>query len=381
MKITVNTKDILKLLQAVGGVIKSPNQMPILDNVLFNLTNAKLQIVADNLEVRSSAEMAIDYHGEFTYSTCIPYQMLVATLKGFPNTPVEFVFGEKQLTVQAVTGNVINGKYDIPMFQADEYPKNKFQQEGEKTSVNALELVEAIRKTAAYIDEKSMNGLSNLMVWVGPEGTKVVGGSSMFIYEYSIDEAKGPEKKLYLSKSVAAYLVQSITEDDTLDISYNDNHVFFTLEGREISAVLGNLQYPAYEKLFASLVTDKVFHIEKDSFMPAFKRLCNITDKNSVSIDFAFAGDTLEMNFKHIMEKCSAKEVVKVDYDGEPLLIALNSSQLHSALQSLEGDIKLNMLAVNKACMLTAENTRILTMPMLPAGEAKSSPKTEAATA
>lgn len=373
MKFTINTKDILKILQTVGSLIKSPNQMPVLDNVLINLTDGKLQVVADNLEVRSTAEMPVEFTG--SYSTCIPYQLLIATLKGFPNTPVEFIFGEKVLTIQALTGDVVSGKYDIPMVAADEFPKNKFDISGDKTIINSLDLVECLKKSIHYIDEKSQNGMSNMLLWITPEGTKVVGGNTRLIYECSLPDVKGAERKLMLSKSVSLYLTQSIIEDGDIEISHNDNHIFLSMEGREISAVLGNLAYPKYEILFDKLTTDKTFHVESDSLMPALKRLCNITDKNSFGIDFYFDADTLEMTFNHIAQKCNAKEVLKVDYDGEPILIGLNATQLSAVFSSLEGTIKMQMLDMKSVCLITGDNVRVLNAPILPAVAENSSPR------
>lgn len=363
MKFTVNTKDILKALQAVGGIIKSPNQMPILDNVLFILEGGKLQIIADNLEIRSTIEMPIT--AQDSLSVCIPYQDMVSILKGFPNAPIDFVFEDRHVLIQNLNGDKINGEYKIPTEKAEEFPKNKFELSGEKAAFNSLDFVEAIRKASAYIDDKSMNGMSNCLVWIRDIGTRIVGGNGFLVYECSLD-VKGEEKKLLLSKSVVSYLAQSITEEEAMEISYTDNHIFFTLEGRQISAILGNIAYPDYETVFNKVQTNKTLNVDKDSLLPALRRLCNVTDKNSIGIEFNFNNESLEMSFRHVAQKCDAKENIAIDYEGEPLMISLNGNQVLGALQSLDGDVKIKMSEPMKACMITGENTRCLTMPMKP---------------
>lgn len=376
MKLTVNTKDLLKKLQEVGGIIKSPNQMPILDNVLFILTPGNLQVVADNLEIRTTTEMNVDFTEN--YSVCVPHQLLVSTLKGFPNTPVDLVFEEKLLSIQAISGNAINGEYKLPVFAAEEFPSNKSELAGAGITFNSLDFVEALKKISGYIDEKSMNGLSNLLVWITEDGTKVVGGHSNLIYEISLP-VSGPEKKLLISRSVANYLNQSVTADEDLQVSYNDNHVFFALEGRQISAIQGNIAFPPYQKLFEfwdDKIT-KIWKVEPETFTPALKRICNLTDQHNYSLSFAFNGNQLEMSFRHMNEGTNAREVVTVDYEGDPLLIGLSAKDIPTVLNSLTGPIEIKMGEDNGGVIITGENTRCVSMPMI-LGPKKADAKKEA---
>jgi DNA polymerase-3 subunit beta len=363
MKFTINTKELLKSLQLVGGLIKSPNQMPILDNVLFDIKDGILKIVADNLELRSTIEMPVQVDG--SHSTCIPYALLVNTLKGFPNTPVDLVFTDKNLLVQSAIDGKVSGEYKIPVDKAEDFPKNKFELAGEKVSFNSLDFVEAIKRTSVYIDENSMNGMSNLLVWIGEADTKIVGGNSFLVYEYTLP-VTGPDRKLLLSKTVVTYLAQSITVEEPLEVSFTENHIFFTLEGRQISAILGNIAFPDYKAIFDRIASTKTYHVDRDALFPALKRLCNVTDKISVGIDFKFTGDNLEMSFTSVTQKCDAIENIKVEYDGEPFYVGFNGNQVKGALVSLEGDIKLMMSEANRPALITADNTRCLTMPMKP---------------
>tara|TARA_Y100000815_G_scaffold271836_1_gene299309 strand:- start:29602 stop:30615 length:1014 start_codon:yes stop_codon:yes gene_type:complete len=337
--------------------------MPILDNVLFTMDKGILRLEATDLEMRSIIEMPISVKTKF--SVCVPYQLLVSTLKGFPNAPVELEFANGLLIIRSTESTVSNGKYEIPTEKPEDFPANKFEFTGEKISFNALDFVEAIKKASNHIDANNINGMQNLLIHVKEDAVKVVGGTGFLIYEHSI-KGQGIEKKLLISMSVVKYLTSTITEECELEMSYTDNHIFFALEGRQIGALLCDANYPDYERLFNAKNTDKTYKVEPDILFPALKRICNLTDKNSNVVAFDFKGETLEMIFNHSAQKCNANEIVKTDYEGEPLKLGFIANQLNGCLRLLDGPIVLEMSLPNKGAFITADNARAIVMPAKP---------------
>lgn len=363
MKFTINTKDLLKSLEMVGGLIKPNGTMPILRNILFSLDNGTLTLEADNLEIRSTIKTPVEFSD--TFSVCIPYQTLVSVLKGFPNTPVDMVFTENNVSIQQIVGGKVNGQYKIPTEKAEEFPKNTFQVSGDKVVFNSLDFAEYLRKAASFLDVKENGPIGNVLVWITENGTKIVGGNSGLIYEHSLP-VNGASAKLMLSGTVASYLYKSIVIEESMEVSYTNNKIFFTLEGRQISAILSNAQYPDYATLFDRLVIDRNLKVDRDSLVPALKRISTVTDSNCFGVGFSFKGENLNISFSHVAGKGDAKESVTVDYEGEPLEIGFNINQLLNAFNILDGDITLGMYAANRGCLITADNTRCLTMPMKP---------------
>jgi DNA polymerase-3 subunit beta len=69
MKITTSRESLLKVLQAISGVVERRQTMPVLANVLVVAKNGQLTITATDLEVELVAETGIekvDVPGEIT---------------------------------------------------------------------------------------------------------------------------------------------------------------------------------------------------------------------------------------------------------------------------------------------------------------------------
>lgn len=362
MKLTINSKELLKAVQTVGGLIKPQNTMPILDNILVLLSESKMQIIADNLEVRSSIDVPVEFNGD--YQVCLPYLLTISILKNLPNGPVDLIFDEKLVTVKSHTG-----EYKIPLNPSNvkEYPESKHQQAEDKITLNSLDFIEALRKAYLFVEiDLIVPALSNILVWISENDTKIVGCLNHLFYETTVD-CKGAEKKLLLSKSVVSYLTSSISKEEDIEISYIDNHVFFKLKDRTISAVLGEGNYPNYQKNLDSItdVTNRTYTSEKDDLYPSIKRLVNVMDGSSSIIVLDFAGENLQMSYRSAISEFNAKEDIKIYYEGDPLVIGFNSKSLENIISTIAGQFEIKLASEKYPCIITSENTRALLAPYM----------------
>ena len=79
MKFVVSSTDLLSHLSAVSKVISSKNTMPILDNLLFSLSEAELTVTASDLESTLITSMELD-NTEGDGIIAIPAKLLIDTL-------------------------------------------------------------------------------------------------------------------------------------------------------------------------------------------------------------------------------------------------------------------------------------------------------------
>jgi len=357
-KISINSKDLFKAVQLVGACVKQKNTLPILDNLLFKISEGKLIIIADNLEIRTQVEITIDYVGKI--EACIPYKLLTDILKGLPNAPVELSFNDFEVSIKS-----ISGLYNIPIVKADEFPVPNELEETESVKFNALELVEVLRKSMLFGDKDASNmlGFSNILIKIGEENTKVASVESIAFYEYSLD-IQGNPCELLLSRETAKYLIQTITKDDDLEINYTDSHLMFKLEDRLIYAIQPQGKFPNYSRILEKVKTDKVLKIDKDIILSSAKRLQAITDSDNTMVLFDLKSNELELSFNNKNFKYSAKEDLVCDYDNEALKFGMNVNYLVNVLATLDNDVIVEFSDESKPCLFYAENTVVLLAPM-----------------
>jgi len=358
MKLTVNSKEILKAVQLVGNLIKSQSIVPILDCVLFNIEEGVLYLEADNLEVRSKYQMPVEFFGN--YFTCIPYALLVNMLKGFPDGPVEFEFSDKEVLLISA-----GGKYKIPLENAIDFPKNKHEDAAEAIVINSLELVEGLKKALVFLGNDLTAWDSTVLITIDEKETRIAGGTGKAFYEEVLPIGAAPAK-IPLSKSTVAYLVNSVSIEETMAISYIDNKVFFTLENRLITAIKPSAPYPNYISLFDKMVNDKTYKIEKDTLLPPLKRLANITDKDQTIVKFSFKEDGLILEYANDFKQYNAVETLQIDYSGEELITGFPANQIISILNFTHGDTTMELSLAAKPCLITQGSMRFLVAAMRP---------------
>ena len=93
MKFIVNSAILLKEVQKLGSVITANNNLPILDNFLFDIKEGKIDIVASDLETTMVCSIKAETKDEGKIT--IPARILMDTLKTFSNQPLTFLINNE----------------------------------------------------------------------------------------------------------------------------------------------------------------------------------------------------------------------------------------------------------------------------------------------
>ena len=358
MNLKFNTKEILKYVQLVGGVIKTPVAVPILSTVLFKIEKGKLVLEADNTALRSRVEVPGDYEGEF--SRCIPYELLSSILKGFADGPIEFIFSEKEVLLNAGTG----GEYKLPTEPAADFPKSKYEEATGKVKMGSLDLVESLKKALLFAGNDNKSWDHTILIWIGEENTKIVGGTAFAILEETID-TEGEERKILISRNTAEYIAKSIIYEEEIEFSYTGNMIYISMDGRLISAVQSTGEYADYKKIQKE--GDRLYHVDKDALVPALKRLNNIVDKEQKIVKFVIEGTQLSLSYIDIAKTYNAKETLLVDYTGDRIETGFPANQILNALSCFDGNPVMEFISDLKPCFIKSEKTKCLIAAMRPA--------------
>ena len=109
MKFVISSTELLSHLQAISRVISNKNTLPILDNLLFQLSDNELKITASDLETTLITTITLENVTD-EGSIAIPARILTDTLKEFPDQPLTFDINTDTFGVVITTEN---GKYNI----------------------------------------------------------------------------------------------------------------------------------------------------------------------------------------------------------------------------------------------------------------------------
>ena len=95
MNFIVSSTTLLRHLQSISGVLNTSNNLPILDNFLFEIENGQLKVSASDLETTmiTSLEVQSEENGKIAG----PAKMLLDMLKNLPEQPCTFLVKENFL--------------------------------------------------------------------------------------------------------------------------------------------------------------------------------------------------------------------------------------------------------------------------------------------
>jgi len=357
MEININSKELLDSVKVVGVCVRQKNSLPILDNLLFEISQGKLVITADNLEIRTSIEMEIKSKGDL--SVCIPYKMLLDVLSSLPNSPIKMAFTENLLTISLKTG-----VYTIPTEDGKLFTEPAKVEDIESIKFDGGELSEALKNASMFIPLVDFEAIGNVFLQITENGSKIFGTDKNITYRHDLPISGNP-KVLLLSKEVSKYISSALAKSNEVEINYSDSHIIVQLENHSISAILSQGDMPNFEKLFAYYKFDKTLKLDKEEFHSSVNRISKLSDDENKLLRLNISKSKMEIYFENQGTNFGAKEILPCEFDGEDMFIAFKSSYLLSTLNSLAGEseVVIELLSGDSPCLISTENTKLILGP------------------
>jgi DNA polymerase-3 subunit beta len=179
------------------------------------------------------------------------------------------------------------------------------------------------------------------------------------------------EVRVLLPKKAMAELVKMMAEsgeDDKIEFSRDDNHLFFNLGSRLLVARMLTGQFPNYEAVLPRN-NDRTFVVDREGITAAIRRVAILSDERSRTVRIALGKGTLEITASH-SDLGEAHETMEVDYDKEELQVGFNYQYLLDFLTNADEptihfDFKDNESAAQlRIASGTDYNYRYVVMPM-----------------
>ena len=140
MKFTCTKENLSKALNLTSALASKQNHLPILAHVLIRATEAKVELIATNLEmgVRATLRAKVESLGEFT----VPAKTLADYVNLLPEDQVEVSLQDQELVVMGG-----NSSTKIKGTAADEFPVLPEVEGGSVYSIDAIALRDGLAKT------------------------------------------------------------------------------------------------------------------------------------------------------------------------------------------------------------------------------------------
>lgn len=335
MDFIVNSHDLSKELHNLNPVVNAKNRMPILDNILFEVTKNKLTLTSSDLETTLTTSIEIQSEEEDSFG--LPAQMLFDTIKTFDNQPL--TIHKKDNTALEIRS--AHGHCQIPWVHSDEFPKGIILPSPETISIGAQDLREGIGNALFAV---SVDDLRKVLMGIhfnfGPNGTDIVSTDAHKLVRHNIPYLKREEEVKFIIPKKPAGIIRAALADKDGDVlvEYNKSNAKFMIDDTVITCRLIDGKYPNYLAVFPS-ESPNVLTIERTRLRDIVQRISNFSNKATYQTKFFFSGNQMHLVAKDIDFSINAEETHGCNYRGDDLTISFNSRYMTEILTQLKSDV------------------------------------------
>ena len=344
MQFVIKRDSLLKSLNFVQGVVEKKNTLPILSNVLLQLKNKKLSIIATDLDIifyDEISDVRIINEGSTTTSAAILYDIL---RKISSNSELNFELkSENKLSLKSD-----NADFNLLCLPTDNFPTFADEFKGEEVSLNNNRFLRLLNKTKISISSDDtrhyLNGIflhlteahgRNFLTGVATDSHRL-SSSSLEI------KGTGDFTSLILPRKTVFQLCSILTEtSDQLVMQTSENKIKFTLGNMKLISKVIDGKFPDYKKVVPT-ENNKTLLVSSKEFINSIERVASVSLDRKEGVKLIINKDNVQLSVNSA-NSGDGNEKIKAEFSSENLNISFNSKYLIDIASEVEDkSLKMN---------------------------------------
>ena len=336
MRFNIKRDILLKSLNYVQGVVEKKNTLPILSNVLLQLKQNKLSIVATDLDIifyDEITDVKVLTEGSTTTSAAILYDIL---RKVSPNSELAFdLKSENKLSLKSE-----NFDFNLLCLPTDNFPTFADQFEENEIQINSSKFLKLLNKTKISISHDDtrhyLNGIyihltetqgRNFLTGVATDSHRL-SSSSLEIDVSSFNPFILPRKTVY-------QLCSLLTEvSDNFFMQIGENKIKFSLGNTKIISKVIDGKFPDYKKVIPTN-NEKALIVPSKEFINSIERVASVSIDRKEGVKMILNKDSVQLSVNSA-NSGEGNEKIKAQFNSENLNISFNSKYLIEIASEVE---------------------------------------------
>lgn len=331
MRFTILQQDLMSSLQAVARSCGVRSQLPVLSNILFQVTGGKLKLSATNLEIGvvKAVNAEIVEEGELT----VPAKTLVEVVANLSGEKIEFFSTGETLEVSTPTfSSKITG------ISAAEFPTIPLTGQ-EAVVIDPKVMIKSLPQVifSAAVDE-GRPILTGILVEIQGGKLQLVATDGYRLAHKNLSLDKNINFKALVPRRTLEEIIRLIAEEDTdqltVSLSEDQNQIIFSFGQTQLSSRLIEGQFPAWEKIIPQNSCTRII-TERSELLKAVK-LASVFARSEANIVKLHnpPGKNLILT-SEAKELGNQQKEVEAQAEGEEMQIAFNTKFLLDVLQAI----------------------------------------------
>ena len=367
MKFTIVQHDLLEGLQKVIGVVPTKSTTPVLENVLFELSDEKLRMTGTDLEVTVTTEV-VPQEIQEEGAVALPARVITEMLRSLPDIPIQ-VESDSGYKIKITTEQ---GFYQISGISRENFPDIPKPAEDHVVNLSNEKLSRMLAKTifAVSVDELRPALMGVFIQILGDEFRMVAtdGHRLSKIIDTDFQSDTDPIRMIIPPKAVQL-AIKNIDEQGQTRLVVDSSTVGFNFGNTTLYSRLVEGQYPDYERVIPR-DNEKKLVVNKQLLMASVKRVSLFSSQLTRQIRFSLVPQKLTILSEDIDMGGEAREELNVNYQDESMEIGFNSHYLADIIKQIDTDeIEFQLKSPISAALITPveqDENESFTMLLMP---------------
>lgn len=364
MKFTIARETLLKPLQVVGGVVEKRQTLPVLSNVLLQLTGSKLTLTGTDLEVelKATVELESDTSGEIT----LPARKFMDICRSLPEGAM--------LDIAVEDGRALirsgRSRFTLSILPATEFPNTDVVKDAIRFEVKPSALKGLIDRTQFCMANQDVRYyLNGLLFEIGGGSLRAVAtdGHRLAIADVESDVALNEKHQVIIPRKAVLELSKLLGDGGEISaLAIGGNQIQVTNGDITLTSKLIDGRFPDYERVIPAKA-EKVVIADREVLRQSLARASILSNEKYRGVRLALEQNRLRAVVNN-PEQEEAEEEIEVQYSGAEFEIGFNVSYLVDALNAIHLDeVEMSMNDPNSSCLLQGigdSSSRYVIMPM-----------------
>lgn len=344
MNITIPKQKLLKYLSYTDTIASSKTTVPVLSNVLIDVTDGNVFFCSSNLETGIKITDRVDAAEDGALA--VNGRKLLSIIRELPEDDVLFTSDENnRLNVKSKSKD-INAEFTIAGFPKEDFPNINTEPEEKYVELNPEKFKEMIRKVIFSVSsDENKYSLTGVFLEKNNGDISMVGtdGKRLSHVLKKQKDMNIPNEDFYvpydgviIPKIVLVEVSKYGFEGEKLFMGFSKNQIFFKYDNINLVSNLIEGKFPDYKKIIPD-DRERFFTAQRILLYSAIKRVSILVEESYNQIKLRVTKGKLLVSSQN-PALGGAIEEIPIEYDDEEIEIALNYIYLMDCLKEIGAD-------------------------------------------